>query len=175
MTEIAMLFRRLTSGVYVVGVADGERRDAFTAAWIMQVSFEPLLVALSVNQEHASYPLLRGGRGFAVNVLARDQLGLARRFGTVSGRDVDKLAGIAWHAGATGAPVLEDALAYLDCELIALHPAGDHLIAVGRVVDGKVLDRDAVPLAYAETGDMDGSSALYPAAFGAAGRGAAGA
>lgn len=172
MNEIAMLFRRLTSGVYVVGVADGARRDAFTAAWIMQASFEPLLVTLSVNPEHASYQLLRAGRGFAVSVLKRGQLDLARRFGTVSGRDVDKLAGVAWRPGRTGAPVLDDALAFLDCELTDTHAVGDHVIAVGRVVDGRVLDPDAPPLTYAETGDLDGSSALYPSALRSAGDGA---
>lgn len=50
---IAALFQRLTQGVYVVGVAHGEVRKAFTAAWVMQVSFEPLLLALSINPHHA--------------------------------------------------------------------------------------------------------------------------
>ena len=52
------LCRRLTNGLYVVGVAHGERRNAFTAAWLTQVSFDPLLVALSVNPSHASFPIL---------------------------------------------------------------------------------------------------------------------
>ena len=51
---LAALFRRLTLGVYVVGVAHDGQRDAFTAAWLMQVSFEPLLLALSVNPANAS-------------------------------------------------------------------------------------------------------------------------
>jgi len=53
----AALFKRLTQGVYVVGVAHGEKRNAFTAAWIMQVSFDPLLLALSINPQHSSYQL----------------------------------------------------------------------------------------------------------------------
>ena len=81
MSEIADLFRRLTFGVYVVGVADDERRDAFTAAWVTQTSFEPLLLAVSVNPENASYPILRSGRSFTVNVLRQGQLELARRSG----------------------------------------------------------------------------------------------
>jgi flavin reductase (DIM6/NTAB) family NADH-FMN oxidoreductase RutF len=47
--EFAALFHQLTLGVYVVGVADAGRRDGFTAAWVMQVSFDPLLLALSIN------------------------------------------------------------------------------------------------------------------------------
>ena len=53
--SIAALFQRLTQGVYVVGVAHGEVRNAFTAAWVMQVSFDPLLLALSINPHHSSY------------------------------------------------------------------------------------------------------------------------
>jgi flavin reductase (DIM6/NTAB) family NADH-FMN oxidoreductase RutF len=160
--EITELFRRLTYGVYVVGVADGEQRNAFTAAWVMQTSFDPLFLALSINPEHGSYPLLHAGRGFAVNVLKQGQEDLARRFGTRSGRDEDKLAGIRWRPGRAGAPILEDALAYFDCELAGGTPAGDHELVLGRVIGGKVLDRNAPPLTYADTGDMDGSNALYP-------------
>ena len=56
------LFRRLTNGLYVVGVAHDDRRDAFTAAWVTQVSFEPLLLALSINPSHASYKSSRRER-----------------------------------------------------------------------------------------------------------------
>lgn len=162
MNEVAELFRRLSYGVYVVGVADGKQHNVFTAAWVMQASFEPLLLALSINQEHASYPVLKAGGGFTVNVLKQGQQDLARRFGTRSGRDEDKLAGIRWRPGRTGAPILEDALAYFDCELGGGILAGDHELVLGRVIGGKVLDRNAAPLTYADTGDMDGSGALYP-------------
>jgi flavin reductase (DIM6/NTAB) family NADH-FMN oxidoreductase RutF len=161
--EITALFRRLSIGVYVVGVAQGELRDAFTAAWVMQVSFDPLLLALSVNPQNASYPLLRGSGAFTVSVLKQGQLELARRFGTQSGREQDKLAGVQWHPGRSGAPILDDALAYFDCELTESVRAGDHELVVGRVVAGRIVDADAVPMTYADTGDMDGSSALYPA------------
>jgi flavin reductase (DIM6/NTAB) family NADH-FMN oxidoreductase RutF len=161
MNEIAALFRRLSVGVYVIGVTDGERRGAFTAAWVTQVSFDPLLVVVSVNPRNASYAILRAGGAFTVNVLEQGQLELARRFGTASSRDQDKLAGLPWHPGGNGAPVLDDVLAYFECDLQDRHPAGDHELVVGRVVGGRILDPDAVPMLYAETGDMDGSSALY--------------
>ena len=161
MNEIAALFRRLSHGVYVIGVADGERRSAFTAAWVTQASFDPLLIVVSVNPQNASYDILRAGRAFTVNVLEHGQTELARRFGTSSSRDHDKLAGVSWHAGGNGAPVLDDALAYLECEVQDRHPAGDHELVVGRVVGGRLLDPDAAPMLYTETGDMDGSSALF--------------
>lgn len=165
MSEIAELFHRLTLGVYVVGVAQDERRDAFTAAWVMQASFDPLLLVLSINPRNASYSLLSAGGSFTVNMLKRGQLGLARRFGTESGKERDKFAGVRWHPGRGGAPILDDVLAYFDCELTQSLPAGDHELMVGRVLGGRILDSDAVPMSYVETGDMDGSSALYPGRF----------
>ena len=162
MSPIEAAFRRLTLGVYVIGVAGDGRADAFTAAWVMQASFDPLLLALSINREHASYPLLHAGHGFVVNVLGQGQLELARSFGTRSGRDRDKLAGVRWRPGRGGAPILEEALAYFDCRLDGSMPAGDHHLVLGRVLEARVLEPETVPLTYAETGNMDGSSALYP-------------
>lgn len=164
-STVCALFRRLTHGVYVIGVAHGPVRDGFTAAWVVQASFDPLLLAVSVNPGNASYALLEASGGFSVSVLKRGQLDLARRFGTRSGRDGEKLSGIAWRPAASGAPILEDALAYFDCRLAGSLPAGDHELVLGRVVGGAILDADAQPMTYAETGDMDGSSALYPQHF----------
>ena len=161
MNEIAALFRRVSHGLYVIGGAHNERHDAFTAAWVMQASFSPLLLVLSIDPRHASYPLVKASGAFTVNVLKQGQLELARRFGTQSGREHDKLAGVRWRPGRSGAPVLDDALAYFDCEVTERHPSGDHELVLGRVVDGRIIDPKAVPMLYAETGDMDGSSALY--------------
>ncbi|MGH8727630.1 MAG: flavin reductase family protein [Burkholderiales bacterium] len=163
--SLAPLFRRLVSGVYVVGVSNGQRQNAFTAAWIMQVSFDPLLLALTINPDHASYQLLKAGGSFVVNVLSREQLDIARHFGTHSGRDIDKLAGVPWRAGQLGAPILLEALAYFECQVADSMRAGDHEIIIGRALDGAILAPDAIPLAYAETGDLDGSGELYPARF----------
>ena len=162
MNDIEALFRRLSTGVYVVGAAHGSQHGAFTAAWVMQVSYDPLMLAVSINKGHATYPLVHASRALTVSVLRSGQLELARRFGTQSSRDVNKLAGIAWHAGKSGAPVLDDALAYFDCEAVDSVPAGDHELIVARVVNGKIFDGSATPMSYAETADMDGSSSLYP-------------
>src|SRR5690348_18282152 len=77
----AALFQRLTQGVYVVGVAHRDVRNAFTAAWVMQVSYDPLLLALSINLTHSFYLFLKLGRSFSVNVLKMDQFDLADLFG----------------------------------------------------------------------------------------------
>jgi flavin reductase (DIM6/NTAB) family NADH-FMN oxidoreductase RutF len=159
------LLRRLTNGLYVVGVVHGEQKDGFTAAWISQVSFDPLLLALSINPTHASYPILIAAGAFAVSVLSRGQLEVARHFGTQSGRAVEKLAGRRWQTAPGGAPILLDALAYLECRVVGRHAAGDHELVLGQVVGGRVLAPDALPMTYAETGNLDGSAELYPPSF----------
>jgi flavin reductase (DIM6/NTAB) family NADH-FMN oxidoreductase RutF len=159
------LFRRLTTGVYVIGTAHAGRTNAFTAAWLTQVSFNPLLLALSINPEGASYPLLRESGVFSVNVLDETQVALAVHFGTVSGRNADKLAGMRWSPGQLGAPVLDAAAAFLECRVTTSTPAGDHVVIIGHVAGGAVHRKDAVPLRYSETGDLDGSAALYPPSF----------
>jgi len=75
------------------------------------------------------------------------------------------LAEVEWRPGRNGAPILAEALAYFDCELAGIHPGGDHQIALGRVIDGRVLAPGATPLLYADTGTLDGSATLYPARF----------
>jgi flavin reductase (DIM6/NTAB) family NADH-FMN oxidoreductase RutF len=162
--SIAALFRRLTQGVYVVGVASGETRDAFTAAWVMQVSYDPLLLALSINANHSSYWLLKEGRLFSVNVLKKDQLDLADRYG----RPVrpDKLVLTDWMHDRVGPPLLRAGLAWFECEIVDEHRAGDHVLVVGRVIDGKLVDSEAEPMCYRETGAMDNASTLYPDVFG---------
>jgi flavin reductase (DIM6/NTAB) family NADH-FMN oxidoreductase RutF len=161
----ASVLRHLTNGIYVIGVAHGGRASAFTAAWLTQVSFDPLLVALSINPGHASFPLMKQSRAFSVSVIGRGRLDLAKHFGTRSGRDVDKLGGVRWHSSPLGLPIVSEAAAWLDCRLTDAMSAGDHELVVARLTGGGVLDTTLAPMAYAETGDLDGSAALYPADF----------
>jgi flavin reductase (DIM6/NTAB) family NADH-FMN oxidoreductase RutF len=162
--SIAALFQRLTQGVYVVGVAHGEVRNAFTAAWVMQASFNPLLLALSINPHHSSYGLLKEGRAFSVNVLKKGQLELAAHYGARAGPD--KFALLQWTMNRIGVPLLLESLAWFECQVVGEHPAGDHVLVLGKVIDGKLLDSKAEPMVYRETGAMDDASALFPDAFG---------
>jgi flavin reductase (DIM6/NTAB) family NADH-FMN oxidoreductase RutF len=162
--SIATLFERLTQGVYVVGVAHGAARNAFTAAWVMQVSYDPLLLALSINPQHSSYPLLEEGRAFSVNVLKKGQLDLAAHYGRSDGSN--KLASTEWTTDRFGLPLLREALAWFGCRVVSEHPAGDHRLVLGKVFDGRLLDPNAEPMSYCETGAMDGAVALFPDVFG---------
>ena len=137
--EVADFMQTISTGVYVVGVSDGRRTNAFTASSVVPVSFKPVMVAIAVGNEHASRPVLNSGRAFTISVLKRSQVELASHFGTVSGRNANKLSEVRWRPGLSGAPILVDALAYVECELASLVSAGDHELALGRVIDGGLL------------------------------------
>lgn len=151
------VLKQINHGVYVIGVGVGERQNAFTAAWVMQVSFNPLLLAISINPAHYSYRLLQDSGVCTVNVLGRDQFALAEHFGRSA---KDKMAGFQWRQAETGAPILSESLAYFDCRVSHYADAGDHKIAVCEVVTAATLNPGR-PLLYSQTGDMDGSSKLY--------------
>jgi flavin reductase (DIM6/NTAB) family NADH-FMN oxidoreductase RutF len=123
----------------------------------MQVSFNPPLLAIGINPESYSYQLLQAGGVCTVNVLGDDQYALAEHFG----RSVkDKMAGFQWQKGTTGAPILSESLAYFDCQVSHYADAGDHKIAVCKVIAAARLNNGR-PLLYNQTGDLDGSSGLY--------------
>lgn len=151
------LLKQISHGVYVIGVGVGERQNAFTAAWVMQVSFNPLLLAISINPAHYSYRLLQDSGVCAVNVLGWNQFALAEHFGRST---KDKMAGFQWRQAETGAPILSESLAYFDCRVSHYADAGDHKIAVCEVVAAATLNPGR-PLLYSQTGDIDGSSKLY--------------
>jgi flavin reductase (DIM6/NTAB) family NADH-FMN oxidoreductase RutF len=164
-SDMAALFRRITLGVYVIGVAGRSARDAFTAASVSQASYQPLTLSLAINPKHASYPLLQESGAFAVNVLGENQIELARHFGTAPPTGTDKMQGHAWRRGQLGAPLLESALAWFECRVVGEMPAGDHHLVLGRVVGGELRHPTVEPLHYARTGNLDGSEQLYPDQF----------
>ncbi len=152
------LFNKITHGVYVIGVSDGKEQNAFTAAWVMQVSFAPPLLAFSINPEHYSYKLLQAGKVCTVNVLGQDHLAIAAHFGQSGVKE--KMTTYSWREGKTVAPVLSDSLAYFDCKLSHVADAGDHKIVVCEVIDAVELN-SGWPLLYWQTGNMDASRELY--------------
>jgi flavin reductase (DIM6/NTAB) family NADH-FMN oxidoreductase RutF len=160
--EVADFMQTISTGVYVIGVCDDRRTNAFTASSVVPVSFKPVMVAVAVGIDHASRPVLHAGRAFTINVLKREQMEVASHFGLVSGAVANKLAEIRWRPGLSGAPILLDALAYIECELASTMVAGDHELAIGRVIDGGVLARDEPPLLYRDTHNLDGARDLYP-------------
>lgn len=117
---------------------------ALTANAVASVSLDPMLVLVCIEKDADSHDALLESGVFSINILADDQERLARRFASW---DIDrKFEGIAFRTEATGAPVLEAVLAWVDCRVAATHPGGDHTIVVGRVLTGDA--REGTPLVY---------------------------
>jgi len=87
---------------------------------------------------------------FAVNILGENQIDLAKLFGFKSGRKVNKFENVGYDRKSTGAPILKDAVAYLDCRVVSTHTAGDHTIFVGSIEDCEIRSEDE-PLIYRTT------------------------
>jgi flavin reductase (DIM6/NTAB) family NADH-FMN oxidoreductase RutF len=143
-----VVFDALVHGVYVVTTRLEDRVNGMTASWVSQVSLKPLLVMVSMAPTRYSHDLIKESGVFAINVLRPDQVDLGKRFGYKSGRQVDKFAGLDWLAAATGAPILPQAYAYLDCRLTDTFTAGDHTLLIGEVVEAKILHPQAAPLVF---------------------------
>ncbi|MEU4119419.1 flavin reductase family protein [Kitasatospora sp. NPDC028055] len=128
-------FRRVlghfASGVVAVTGTDGGEPVGLLVSSFTSVSLDPPLVAFCVAHTSTSWPRLRGGRRHGICFLAAGQYGQARRLATASGDS--KFHGVAWSASPAGMPVLDGALAWLECSVEAEHPAGDHMIVVARV------------------------------------------
>ena len=143
--------RKIVHGVYVLGVRDAAKANAFTATWVSQVSFEPPLLMAAVRKDSVSFRMIEESKVFAVNFLGEGQKPLAQHFLKPAHLGGDKLAGVAHRAGATGAPILEEAIAFVECRVRQIHPAGDHSIVVGEVVEAGV-QKDGEPMTLRETG-----------------------
>jgi flavin reductase (DIM6/NTAB) family NADH-FMN oxidoreductase RutF len=97
-------------------------------------------------------------------VLKKGQLELAARFGERA--SANKLASTEWTPGRTGVPLLHRSAAWFECQMLGEHPAGDHMVVLGKAIDARLLDSNVEPMIYSETGAMDGSAALFPTSFG---------
>ena len=143
--------RLFTYGLYAVTTGDADTWNAFTANWLSQVSFDPPLVALSVENASVSLPLIRRAGRFAVNVFGAEQRDLAGRLGKSFSKRPEKLDGLRIERTEAGCPVLLDGLAWVECVVESELPAGDSTIVLGRVTDARVLRR-AEPLTMLAAG-----------------------
>lgn len=147
------VLRHLTYGLYAVTAAHGEERGVFTANWLTQVSFEPPLVALSVEKESSTRPLIEASRLFAVCPLSSDQPELAGALGRPKSRAGDKYQAydLAVRLSAHGVPVLADSLGYVVCRVRDQIDAGDSILVLGEVVEAEIFT-DGSPLTMREAG-----------------------
>ena len=127
----------LPYGLYALGSRAGERRNLMTVNWVSQVSLEPKLVGVGVEKPALTHELVTEGGVFSLNTISREDRSIVRKFTKPCDWDPEAstLNGFAVHDGATGAPILDRAVAYVDCEVRQAVAVGNHTFFIGEVVD----------------------------------------
>lgn len=129
--EFRRVLGHFATGVTVVTTCDGDARPTgLTASAFTSVSLDPPLVLVCVDHKAQTYPPLCDRGVFAINILASDQEALSRKFATTR---LDKFDGVPFRLSALGLPLIDGALAQIECTTVHTYPAGDHTIFVGRV------------------------------------------
>jgi flavin reductase (DIM6/NTAB) family NADH-FMN oxidoreductase RutF len=146
-TQISKVYAQLDPPLWLVTAAHGGRRGGMIATTVTQASIvaEMSRQLITVDKRHNTHALIEGSGAFAMHLIDETQLDLVWRFGLQSGRDVDKLAGLQLLVGATGSPLLPEALAWFDCRVEARMDSGDRAVYLAAVVDGR-LGRTDPPL-----------------------------
>ena len=138
----------LTHGVNVVCAQHEDRRGGLAVAWATQVAKDRILVC--VGKQSATRELILASRAFGLSVLTREQLDVARAFGTRSSRKVDKFEGVGYHTAETGSPLLDDCAATFDCRVHVVYDLDDGKLIVGQILSAKRLKEEYEPLIYRE-------------------------
>ena len=155
-------------GIYVIGTTRDGQPNAMIADWVMQISFDPRMVAVGFERDSSSLARVRDNGAFVVNLLSQEGNGMALARGFVQPADAskvkgrsdgaaaqqhDKLAGVAYQLSerAPGCPILDDALAYAECAAEQFIEAGDHVLVLGRVLFAEVIN-SGEPLTSTFTG-----------------------
>lgn len=130
--------RMIPYGLYILTSADGEEVAAATVNWVTQTAFKPPQVAVGVKADSGAHALIKSAGHFALNVLGKGQQGMAFAFFKPAERDGHSVNGEAFEVRTTGSPVLESAIAYIECKLVDTVEGADHSVFVGEVVDAGV-------------------------------------
>lgn len=141
-------------GLYVVGSRAGDRRNAMTLNWVTQLSFDPKLLGVAVENGALTHELISQGGVFTLHLVDREDRAVVRRFTkpVEVHAEARTLNGFAFRDGRTGAPLLEIAMAWVECEVRRQMPTGSHTLFVGEVVDaGFQKAEDTPPLRMEDT------------------------
>jgi flavin reductase (DIM6/NTAB) family NADH-FMN oxidoreductase RutF len=128
--------RMIPYGIYVMTADDGKGNvGAATVNWVTQTAFAPPLVAVGVKADSGIYQIVKATGSFGLNMLGKDHKGLAFTFFKPAKLEDGKLSGQAFRTGTTGAPILADAPAAVECRVKTIIEEGDHHVVLGEVVE----------------------------------------
>lgn len=141
---------QISYGMYIVGSKREDKANGQIANTVFQIIAQPPTIAVSINKENLTHEYIKESSVFTVSVLSQETpFPFIGRFGFKSGREINKLEGVSYKLGKTGAPiVLENSLAYLEAEVVNSFDCGTHTLFLGRVIEGEII-KEGEPLTYA--------------------------
>ena len=131
--------RMIPYGLYVLTAESGGQIAAATVNWVTQTAFAPPLVVVGVKADSGSYATLKQAGKFALNMLGKGQQGAAFTFFKPAQAEAGKISGEPYQTGVTGAPILTNAAACVECKVAEIVERGDHHIVIGEVVEAHLL------------------------------------
>jgi flavorubredoxin/flavin reductase (DIM6/NTAB) family NADH-FMN oxidoreductase RutF len=136
---------RISGGLYIITARKGDVTGAMLASWVAQASFEPLGFTVAVAKDRAIESLMQTGDRFVLNILEEGKhLSLMKHFLKRFPPGADRFAGIPTQSAKNQSPILTDALAYLECEVVSRMECSDHWLVYSQVSEGKVSDLNAM-------------------------------
>ena len=133
--ELHEVLRMIPYGLQILGVrGEGGETNATVVSWLMQCSFFPPLIAVALRKPSRTLDLLLDGNVFSVNFIDSSHQEIARELVKPYAMVGDKLHGLSFSEETTGAPILDEAFAFLECNVQSINEPGDHAIVVGEVI-----------------------------------------
>ena len=142
---------KIPNALALVGSRAGDERNAMTTSWITQLSMEPVLIGVGVDNSAVTHRLIADGGSFTVNLWNAEDTKVFVKFSKPATDDGTTLNGRPVHAASTGAPVFDEAIAWLDCEVRHTLDLGSHTLFVGEVVDAGIRDDEARSASMSDT------------------------
>ena len=146
---------KIPNALALVGSRAGDERNAMTTSWITQLSMEPVLIGIGVDNSAVTHRLISEGGSFTINFWDSDDTRVFVKFSKPAtyevGDDGETLNGRAVRAATTGAPTFDEAIAWVDCEVRQSHDLGTHTLFIGEVVDAAINNDDARPASMNDT------------------------
>ena len=142
---------KIPNALALIGSRAGDERNAMTASWITQLAQDPVLIGVGVDTAAVTHRLIAEGGSFTVNLWDADDTKVFVKFSKPATDDGTSLNGRAVRAATTGAPVFDEAVAWMDCEVRHRLDLGSHTLFVGEVVDAAVNAPDARVASMSDT------------------------
>lgn len=128
------VLRQFPYAIYILAVRHEEDINAMAASWVTQCSFDPPLLLVAVRKGTRTYDLIQEGRAFTINLIDDKHRDIIKTLEKPFHMAGDKIDQVSYSEDETGAPVLKDAFAYLECEVREIYEPGDHALVIGEII-----------------------------------------